>query len=444
MISNFVFLKAILLVHTVGLVAGFIPTSPRLFAADLLLPNNGQSFTHSDLTRGGMLEITARVLMDNPANQNSTRDIQELISSRKITVSCLIDAYYGRSEELAAVRSRQKEQLERAIDTVNDFQARTDTDEVENSAAHFDSEQFADGQARLVDFRQIVVQEIMKGDHGAARRFMGRLLHTLQDFYSHSNWIEIFDSQGDDSPSPNAALGQSGMSVGNTADPTRPTCTDCERTGSIPLARLLNLASFIGSVACYNCRGNVDNSVISERVLTSGYYDGGRDSQNREIVKPNGKCSHGGVLDRSQDSPARGGINKDSTHDKLAPHYYLHARAATTAQQHTLDMFANIREDVNNDELFSAFLGLEVEVNRFVSLAMVIDTTRRSNDELQEIVDLIPQIKMDVQQYINTFENDLQVRYILVPVEDSGMVHGVINVLCFNVYMTYLRTGSQL
>ena len=53
------------------------------------------------------------------------------------------------------------------------------------------------------------------------------------------------------------------------------------------------------------------------------------------ITKPDGKCSHGGVIDGTQDSPATGSINKDFTHDKLSPHYYLHAQAATTAQQHS-------------------------------------------------------------------------------------------------------------
>ena len=55
------------------------------------------------------------------------------------------------------------------------------------------------------------------------------------------------------------------------------------------------------------------------------------DSKQLQIVKPDGKCSHGGAIGESQDLPATGGINKDSTHDKLSPHYYLHVQAATTA-----------------------------------------------------------------------------------------------------------------
>ena len=408
---------AVLLTCTVGLTTGFIPNAFRLDVADLIFDDNGQSFTHADMTRGALLAILAEVLVDNPnpANENSTQDIRNLES---VGVSCLIDAYYGRSGDLAAVRAQQKVLVERTIDDIGDFNSRTDTDEADSAAAHFDSEQFEDAQERLVEFRDIITMEISRRNYASARRFMGRLLHTLQDFYSHSNWIEIADSQGSN-PSPNLALGERGMSVGNTADPTRQTCSNCNRAGTVPIAKLFGLLPFIGSDALYNCRDNVESTVLTEGVLTTGYTDGGRDSQNRRISKPNGKCSHGGIIDGTQDSPATGGINKDSTHAELASHYFFHRQAATTAQEHSRVMFSRIRDDVNDDELFGGFLGVELEVNRVVSLAMVVDTsiTQGAHDE---IVALISQIGIDIQQYINTFENDLQVQYILVPVSDTG------------------------
>ena len=268
-----------------------------------------------------------------------------------------------------------------------------------------------EGQARLVEFREIVAMEITRRNYASARRFMGRLLHTLQDFYSHSNWIEIADSRGTSNPSPNLALGESGMSVGNTAGPTRQTCTNCRRSGTVAIAKLFGLLPFIGSDALYDCRDNVESTVLAGGVLTTGYADGGRDSRNRRIGKPDGKCSHGGIIDGTQDSSATGGINKDSTHAELASHYFLHQRAATIAQEHSRVMFSRIRDDVNDDELFGGFLGVELEVNRVVSLAMVVDTTI-TQEANEEIAALVSQIGMDVQQYISTFENDLQVQYI--------------------------------
>ena len=58
------------------------------------------------------------------------------------------------------------------------------------AAAHFDSEQFASGQDRLIALRQSVVSSIQTGNYDVARRDTGRMFHTLQDFYSHTKWIE--------------------------------------------------------------------------------------------------------------------------------------------------------------------------------------------------------------------------------------------------------------
>jgi len=396
------------------LVAGFIPNSFRLLVAETAFSNNGRSFTHPDLTRDALLQVIADVMIDNP-NEGGSRDIQQL-SRSNLSVSCLVDTYYGGSANLAAVRSRKKEQLERIIAMVVDFNARVDSNEAGIAAAHFDSEQFADGQQRLVDFRNIISLEITRRNYVIARRFMGHLLHTLQDFYSHSNWIEI-----EGGANPNFALGQSGMSVGNTATPTTRTCSNCTKTGELTLAGpLAILAPFLSSLSCYSCADNLESSLGAGRILTSGYTNGGKDSQNRRIIKPDGKCSHGGAIDGSQDLPATGGINKDSTHDKLASHYYLHTPAATTAQQHSHVMFSSIRVDINNDELFGEFLGLDM--GRIISLTMVVDTTQRTNVTLEEILALTSQIANNIHQYTSTFESNLEVQYILVPVDDTGIV----------------------
>ena len=129
-------LKGILLTCTMGLATAFIPNAFRLDVADLIFDSNGQSFTHADMTRGGLLAILADVLIDNPnpANENSTQDIRNLGS---VSVSCLIDAYYGRSGNRATVR-RSQVLVERTIDDISDFNSRTDTDEADSAAAHFD------------------------------------------------------------------------------------------------------------------------------------------------------------------------------------------------------------------------------------------------------------------------------------------------------------------
>src|SRR5215203_1587015 len=58
------------------------------------------------------------------------------------------------------------------------------------SASHFDGENFPGAMRRLVDYKQQVIKLLNVDDVKMARWYLGQALHTLQDFYSHSNWIE--------------------------------------------------------------------------------------------------------------------------------------------------------------------------------------------------------------------------------------------------------------
>jgi hypothetical protein len=57
--------------------------------------------------------------------------------------------------------------------------------------AHFDDELFLEGQERLMILRSQMITKLREGNVYEARIWLGRQLHALQDFYSHSNWVEI-------------------------------------------------------------------------------------------------------------------------------------------------------------------------------------------------------------------------------------------------------------
>jgi hypothetical protein len=122
-----------------------------------------------------------------------------------------------------------------------------------------------------------------------ARKKAGTLLHTLQDFYSHSNWIETGNND------PLSILGTEIISDDNVAGANERTCEDCN------------------TFLYYHCL----NNLLNTNKLTSGYFSG------QDVAKPvgDGKCSHGGILDKSRKIDAVGGINKDSSLRYLSPHY---------------------------------------------------------------------------------------------------------------------------
>jgi hypothetical protein len=89
------------------------------------------------------------------------------------------------------------------------------------AANHFDAEQFSQGQSRLISLRSQIVQDLNSNNGASARTHLGQALHTLQDFYAHSNWVE------DGNTAINFNLGVPGASVGAVAGATTATCQPC-------------------------------------------------------------------------------------------------------------------------------------------------------------------------------------------------------------------------
>ena len=340
--------KVVLLAIAIGLASGFIPTSVRLQVAEYAFTSNGQNtITHPDMTRKALLRMVANIFISNrnPNYASSSEDVQGLLDSgEELDISRLIDAYY--SNESKGSRKRRKAKLCKSIDVIIEYNAQVDTvkEQLRTAAAHFDSEQFQSAQERLINFRssaQLLILHQSRSktkyeeDYDNARKHMGRLLHTLQDFYSHTNYIENWVYE-EDTVNPYSVLGQPGRVIENVAKLENP-CLDCTKTGTSYFIGFLNIISFgqvIESTSIYECNNNLDSSLKSRKELTSGYSLGGKDSNGEVIVKPQGKCSHGGIIDGSTDQSATGGINKDSSHLELASHHDYHEVAANVAQQH--------------------------------------------------------------------------------------------------------------
>jgi hypothetical protein len=178
---------------------------------------------------------------------------------------------------------------------------------------HFDGETFADGKQRIVDLANDVVENLHGGDVKSARINLGGLLHTLQDFYAHSDFIEV----GGRGAYP--ALWDPSQAISPLSGLLDSTCQAC------PYSVLLG----------YDCSHNVTTVAV-----TSGYFNPflGGDSSKPLIST---KCRHGGPLDFSI-GPA-GGINKDSVLPGDSPHWNLHLLAAASAQLATKDFLRHLR-----------------------------------------------------------------------------------------------------
>ena len=370
----------------------------------------GVSVTHLDITTEAILRVTADFLRDNPNSNPNVDSTARINALAELTTVNLIDAFYGRSSR------EQRSQYEDAIEEINEANEATDTGREQTlAAAHFDSEQLEDGQIRLISLRELTTTLILFGEYEAARMFAGSMLHTLQDFYSHTNWIEM----GQEVPNPVLGERGAGLVLPNIASQSMPTCADCIRNGSVGGTVSLFTHLSIGQVSdfYYRCGDNILPNVNANGFLTSGYYTGQTTTGGVAIDKPDGKCSHGGFGDPSSDLPSTGGINKDSISFDWSPHANLHDIAASVAVQASVDILQAIRTAVDDDTKFAAFLNLD-QVD--ASIAYVIDVTGSMGEELPEIQATIPSIRAFLENYVEDLGGNARVRFILVPFNDPG------------------------
>ena len=218
----------------------------------------------------------------------------------------------------------------------------------------------------------------------AARESFGTALHTLQDFYAHSNWVELGNNDLHPQLGKPGTISAISPSVYNGASTDEPTCR--ELTLGLSYSR---------------------NNLITA-LLTSGYYSG------QDRTRPTGKCRHGGLLDFSF---GIGGIAKDMsvctgllTPDLFdSPHSDSHPAAAALAARASVALFRQLQARVTARQ-FSAFLGVGAP------FAFAIDTTGSMGG-------IIASVKTQVNAIIDARNNTPQqaTQYVLAPFNDPGV-----------------------
>ncbi len=158
----------------------------------------------------------------------------------------------------------------KARDTICKANAAVDDDQ-DHSALHFDGENFEGGQARLTTLKQQVLELLGKDQAVEARTALGGALHTVQDFYSHTNWVEMGNNDispdlGRDKPIAHALDGQTTCAACGPHNPLDTTDSDCP-----------------------DCR---NNEAGFNNLLTSGYFFN-EDRPGKGVPIPANKCHHG-------------------------------------------------------------------------------------------------------------------------------------------------------
>ena len=113
-----------------------------------------------------------------------------------------------------------------AIENFREFVTQPDIDKTmkDNPVNHFDAEKILESNDLLKTYRAEILQSILADDITTARQSTGIALHALQDFYSHSNWVE---SVGPGSYAPFDELGNNKLYGLSWKVAVGDTCKDC-------------------------------------------------------------------------------------------------------------------------------------------------------------------------------------------------------------------------
>ncbi|KAK2847874.1 hypothetical protein Q7C36_009556 [Tachysurus vachellii] len=336
----------LLLIYCVTVCLAFLP---NFWSRVLTLSWN--SYTHQYMTEQALLNVTMETINMMPEHFGGQEQVD------------LGRAFWKSVSEVVSANAEM------------DFLSSTRSDPV----YHFDSEKVEESTAMIRDFWKQAVLLTQKKDYQGARYILGQLLHGLQDFYSHSNWVEMGQH------TEYLHLLHPEEPAVPVASEDTPTCAACHR---------------------YSCYNNILEDLVRgppDPLLTTGYF-------STYPAKPIGKCSHGGILDSSRHQAAEGGINKDSTSPFFSPHHFLHNEAAQLASKATLRVLRDLRDEVGPKN-FLRFLS----VKQPPALVFVIDTT---GSMFEEITAARLRVLSIIQARAMNHEPGLPGTFLLIPFHD--------------------------
>ncbi|XP_040006069.1 von Willebrand factor A domain-containing protein 7-like isoform X2 [Xiphias gladius] len=337
----------------------------------LLLPTGAHGFGILPGKSLNHLEITESAILDT-----AVRACRALAHADGAGFTSPARPFTAQAVAAACDAPKSAKSFGHAITSITLRNIRVDIRHALNASFHFDDEMFVQGRRIITEGIGVVKASNKAGNFEAARQKLGEILHPLQDFYSHSNWVELGNTV------PNPGLIRPDAHLGNMADEGRATCRSCDGD---------------------DCRGNILEDVIEERVLTSGYFG---------VVpflstKPKRKCSHGGAVDQTSTIEPKGGINKD-TFD--SSHGHLHAEAANVAITATSELLEDLRAAAG-DRPFLQMMGISKGSSK--ALCFVIDTTGSMSDDIEAVRTVTSSI---IDHSVGT--DDEPSLYILVPFND--------------------------
>uniref|UniRef100_A0A671TZZ7 VWA7 N-terminal domain-containing protein n=1 Tax=Sparus aurata TaxID=8175 RepID=A0A671TZZ7_SPAAU len=212
--------------------------SPGSVALCLLLMQTGVYGFNIELDREFAINFIGQIISDlirsEAANQKHEDITQRAILNITLQACRAVALADGKDfsfpsepftvESVAAAcrKSKSSKRFRQTIKFIQQMNRLVDARHASDPEYHFDNEKFAEGRRTITRGLEIIKASNKEMNFEAARERLGEITHPLQDFYTHSNWVELGNTL------PNTNLIRSGTSIGNTAASSRATCRNCD------------------------------------------------------------------------------------------------------------------------------------------------------------------------------------------------------------------------
>lgn len=361
------------------------------FLPDYVPGSDARSEYHTSITRYALKRIAIQFFNEQTNRPNGSHQIPNI---HDIDDSLIFSTFYG-------TKKASPDNFVRARTYIASQNKEVDTDRATKNDPryHFDAEMFQEANSVVRETRQKIISSIASQNFSKESiwTYLGQALHTIQDFYSHSNWVELGKTKpirgiGDTDGNPFSHI--------NIAQHDTLTCKNCPVDTANPK----------------DCSSNILPNILAQQILTSGYrsdqYLNGRQIQKPAGKNGEGKCSHGGRKDSTRYEMATGGISKDSPSCKEAPHCANHFLAAQMAEDASVIFLHDLREDIGDKKL-GDILGLFIGK----SLVVALDTTGSMESYIQAAKNRIANM---VEQSVQSPEFAIA-NFVLVPFNDPDV-----------------------
>ncbi|XP_070684547.1 uncharacterized protein [Pempheris klunzingeri] len=199
-----------------------------------------EAWAHRVITQRSVLRKTAEVCRDIAASEGRDFNlkIDDNLSVTKVQNAC--------SSTTASTSPLPADMFQTALNDLYFSNEKVDFSLALIAEYHFHDETFQKGRNIITAGVASLKANVKLDNFEAGRQTLGQVCHTLQDFYSHSNWVELGKA------TPYSTLIRPDQPLENLAGLDTPTCKSC--TGNI-------------------CTDNILPEVLQQGLLTSGYFN---------------------------------------------------------------------------------------------------------------------------------------------------------------------------